>query len=241
MKDILRPLTASTTKRVFLFFGLVSLIVFTVAASRPGPLQNFGFLGVGVLIGIFSAFLIEEYKRVRDKENLTVALFQEVVNRVAGCCYDFETPWKDFYLKPRDTEVLRVAKFAPEAPVIYPAVASQIAALDRNAVRAIIHFYTFLAAWRREIQDVVARYSAAAALRVPQIDVARLASRIRMTLEPGYEALALLGPQVPDAEQIELEAIAVLDRLFPESHPNAGKPLRERIEIVLRETEPPKR
>lgn len=223
-------------KLFIISYGIVVAIGAVLVASDPGYFGAIGFLVIGVLIGIYPSFLIEEFRHEREQKNLTVSLFYEVANRVVGCIFDFEAPWHYLYQKPSDLEVLRVAKFAPDPPVIYSAVASQIAVLDRETAQAIIRFYMFLAAWRRDIEDTVAQYSKSRKL-VPARDVARLASRLRMTLQPGQEALELLECQVPDAKQIELDAISRLDRLFPDMHPNAGKSVRERIAIELRATD----
>lgn len=60
-----------------------------------------------------------------------------------------------------------------------------------------------------------------------------LAGRLQRTLRPGQKALEALASRVPRAEQIERDAMRNSDSLFPKDHPNAGKTVRERIELIL--------
>ena len=223
-------------KSLIVGYGLVVLVAYALVAYRPDYFGNVGFLVVGTLIGIYPAFLIEEFRSTREKERMTIALFHELANRVARCCFDFENPWKAYYRQPQNMDIARLRRFAPDPPVIYPSVAAQIATFRSDAIQSLILFYAFLAAWQRDIEstaDECVRHSSA----VLPDHVRRLARRLRNTLKPGQDILEKLSGRVPGAEQIELDAIAELDRLFPEKHPNAGKPLRERISIALRESD----
>lgn len=219
-------------------YGIVLLVVSAFIANNPNYLGNVGFLILGALLGSYPPFLIAEYESRRDAKRIAVAIFQEVANRVARCCFDFEKPWGTLYLSPKAMEGARLRKFAPEPPIIYPALAPQIAIFKNDVGQALIRFYIFLSAWQKNIEisaDEITSLKAPGA-HISARQVLQLARRLRNTLKPGLDILEKLGPLVPGAEQIELDAIVELDNLFPEDHPNAGKPLRERILIELNKT-----
>jgi hypothetical protein len=219
--------------RLFIIvYGIVVLAGAVVVARDPGYFGNVGFLVVGALLGIYPAFIIEEIRRARAAKNLAKALFHELANRVGRCCFDFEAPWRA-YLQPQyEMNVLRLRKFVPEPPVIYPAVAPQIALLKADAAQAIIDFYIALAAWRREIENTADEFQHTRE-GVDIGPVRLLARRLRRTLEPGERALEALARHVPAAAEIERNAMRDGDRLFPDAHPYAGKTVRERINLVL--------
>lgn len=218
-------------RRLIVVYGVVLLAGSAGLAYRPDFFGNVGFLVIGALLGIYPAFFIEEFKHRRELEQLAAAIHYELANRVARCCFDFENPWSKMLSSPQDIPVFRVRKFVPERPIIYPSAGVQIASL--TAAQAIIEFYFRLAAWERDIRNSADAFDGA---RVPSDHVRFLANRLRETLEPGKRALDAVSESITNAEQIEREAIAESDRLFPEVHPNKDKTLRERIDLMLRET-----
>jgi len=121
---------------------------------------------------------------------------------------------------------LRLRKFAPALPIIYPATASQIAVLGSEAPQALISFYARLAACQKDMEDV-ANYYERLGKQVPSEKVAFLASRLHRTLAPGLKAFETLSGMVDGAEKIEGAAISELDQLF--KHDRSEQTLRERI------------
>lgn len=213
-------------------YGIALVAGAAFVIHRPDFVGNVGFLILGAAASIYPGFLIEHLRRRRDTKTLARAIHCELANRVARCCFDFESPWKALLTQQTDMPAFRLRKFTPEPPIIYPAAAAQIAMLE-GAASAIIEFYIFLAAWRRDIENTVKEMEGS---RANQSQLSPLAKRLRQTLRPGLDALQALRGQVPNAEQVERDAIAGLDRLSKD-HPNKGKSLRERIEIALSETE----
>lgn len=180
--------------------GVALLAMWIGGKYELGFLLNVGFLAMGVLIGTYPIFSLEEGRRKRREEVLVLSIFHELANRVARCCFDFENPWKAYHRQPQNMVISRLQRFAPDLPVIYPAVAEKIATFRSEAVQGIILFYVFLAAWQRDIEctaDECKRQSHP----VPPEDVHRLARRLRQTLKPGHDILEKLSGQVPNAEQ----------------------------------------
>jgi hypothetical protein len=132
--------------------------------------------------------------------------------------------------------VLRLRKFAPEPPIIYPALASQIGALTDEEAQAVINFYIALGAWRREVESVADEFQEHRQRLVDPERLSLLARRLRRTLAPGKRAIATLAKYVPAAEEVERNAMSDGDLLFPRAHPNAGKTVRERIDLILAAT-----
>jgi hypothetical protein len=112
--------------RLFIIvYGIVVAVAWGIVTAKPDYFGNVGFLVIGTLVGIYAVFLIEEYKRMREAKNTTRALFYELANRVGRCCFDFESPWAGLLSKHESMNEFRLRKFAPEYPVIFPAVAPQ--------------------------------------------------------------------------------------------------------------------
>jgi hypothetical protein len=171
-----------------------------------------------------------------ELENMKKALFHELANRVGRCCFDFEHPWHQ-HLEVLDAmKVFRLRKFVPEPPVIYPAVAPKIGTLEDDEAQAVIAFYIALAAWRRDIENNADEFQQQGNEDVDEVRIRHLALRLRETLEPGHRALNTLSRYVPDAKRIEIEALKDADKRWRQLHPNAGKPIRERITIMLNST-----
>ena len=60
-----------------------------LATLRTDYFANFGFLVVGVVLGIYPAFFIEENRRKREAKTIAISTHYELANRVARCCFDF--------------------------------------------------------------------------------------------------------------------------------------------------------
>jgi len=136
---------------------------------------------------------------------------------------------------PKDITVFRLRKFLPDDPAIYQSAGAQIVLLKGVALTAIIQFYQFHAAWQRDVRNI-ADECQGEGKAVSAAQVKFLARRLRQTLEPGLAALGEMAKQVLSADQFAADSIAAGDNLFPQDHPNAGKPLRERIRLILEKT-----
>jgi hypothetical protein len=213
-------------------YGIAILIAGVIVARDPGYFGNVGFLVIGALLGIYPIFVIEEWRRHVEARQIAKALFHELANRAGRCCFDFEDPWRAYLQQPEEMAVYRLRKFAPDAPVIYLALAPQIGLLDDDAAQAIIDFYIAHAAWQREVETAVRQYAEVRTVHPGAVEM--LAERLRRTLLPAQRALAALARRVPAADTIERHAMKHGDSLFPERHPHAGKTLSERIALALK-------
>jgi hypothetical protein len=211
-------------------FAFVSL-VFAIAMFRISDfLTNVGFLVCGALLSMTTVLLSDRIKRPMQARELARALYVELADRVARCCFDCEAPW-NAYLDPNfnklgDMDSFRLRKFSPIEPVIYLATASEIAVLEGGAPQALIQFYYRLAAWQRDIENIAAESETKDA-GVPPNAIRLLATRVHQTLAPGLRALEALAPLVDDSKQIESSAIAGYDEFRCGTPPSVS--LRDRI------------
>jgi hypothetical protein len=217
-----------------IIYGATLIIASAIIANDPTYLGNVGFLVLGAAFGSYPAFLIAEYYAYRDRKRMATAIFQELSNRVARCCFDFESPWKDLQSTTIPMDVSRLKKFAPIPPVIYPALAPHIAIFDNTIGQSVIRFYIFLSAWEKDIQTTTEEFEVRK-IPINPNDVRRLSRRLRNTLTSGKDALEGIAKSglVKNPEQIEFAAIIELDKLFPKAHPSSETPLRERIQNAL--------
>ncbi len=215
-------------------YGAVLILASAFIANRPDYLGNVGFLMLGAAFGSYPPFLIAEYYANRDRKRMATALFQELSNRVARCCFDFEAPWKELRSAAIPMDISRLRKFAPIPPVIYPALAPHISIFNNDIGQTLIRFYIFLSAWEKDIETTAEEFTNKGMPVNPQ-DIKRLSSHLRRTLKPGKDALEGMAKSglIKNPEQIENAAIIELDKLFPAAHPLSGTPLRERIQIAL--------
>jgi hypothetical protein len=220
-------------------YGIVIAVGATLVARDPSYFGNVGFLVLGTLLGIYPVFILEEIKRAREAKNLAKALFHELARAAGRCCFDFEEPWGRYVNTPVQMAIFRALKFVPDPPVIYPAVAPQIALLKDEAAQAIIDFYFSLDAWRRDLENATAEYQRVGGMELTPKDVKFLAKRLQQTLSPGKRALEALAPDIAAADEIERNALKEPDATFADKHPNAGKTIRERIAILLGTSELP--
>ena len=181
-------------------------------------LANVAFLTAGVLLAIVIDLVRESVRRPRQARDLARALYEELANRIARCVFDFEAPWERWTDRknctPTDVDIVRLRKFIPISPTIYPATAAQIALLEGNAPQAIVRFYVSLAIYQKDMEDVADHCQRNNLPYVPPKLVALLAERLRRTLAPGLEALSELSKMVEGYERIDAEAIREADSLF---------------------------
>ena len=216
---------------------MAAFLAFSIAMMMISAfLTNVGFLILGGLLAVFASLLSETIKRPAQARDLARALYEELADRVARCCFDFEAPWQGYFLKTnRDTmHWFRLRKFSPEPLVIFPSAASQLALLGDDAPQALIRFYVRLAAWKRDVDNLAESLAQrsdierAAETRDDSLEMLRfLAQRLRQTLAPGLRALQALGPLVEEHARIEATAIAGYDEI--RVGPPGSRTLRERV------------
>jgi hypothetical protein len=214
------------------WFGLCAPVALTFAIAMilaGGFLTNVGFLVIGGLITVMTGLINDKIKRPSQTRDLARALYVELAERVARCCFDCEAPWNK-YLNPNNyalgaMDSFRLRKFSPIQPIIYTSTAGQLAMLEGKSPQALIQFYYRLAAWQRDIENIAAESQIAPdAIRL-------LAIRVHQTLTPGLRALEALAPMVDGYEEIEAAAIAGYDE-FRGSAPTEAS-LRKRINKLI--------
>lgn len=172
--------------------------------------------------------------RQQQTTDLARILYAELAHLVARCCFDFEAPWREYWQGPSldKMQTVKLRKCVPVDPVIYRAVAGQLALLG-PAAQHLMEFHYRLSALRREIDNLASN----ADLNNEQIENENLqlvARRFRETLRPGSKALEALAELVKDTGEIE----ALARELYYESRPHEdiGKTLKARVEAILRTT-----
>jgi hypothetical protein len=217
---------------LWLIIAMIIAFAFSIAMIATNAfLINVGFLVLGALLAIFISILSEAIKRPAQARDLARALYEELADRVARCCFDFEIPWQTYL----DTEnpsggamsSLRLRKFSPEPPIIFPSTASQLAILGNDAPQALIRFYYCLAAWKRDVVNFADDNESALSREA----LCFLAQRLRQTLTPGLRALQALAPLVEEHGRIEMAAIAGYDEIRGNSQSTIT--LRERIDRLI--------
>jgi hypothetical protein len=195
---------------------------------------NTGFLVLGALLSMLPFYLIEREKRSLRVKELARVLHVELADLVARCCYDSEAPWCRLWepnANIQPSNVLWLRKFAPHTPLIFPAVAGEIAILKGNAPQRLIQFHNGINALRREIEDCANATTQLGAAQISSGQIKVIASRMRLTLEPALNALKTLSSMVSDAREIEADAIASIDATRAAAAP-AGT-LQDRIIQLL--------
>lgn len=204
-------------------------------------LANVAFLTIGVLLAITLDLVRDGIRRPRQARDLAHSLYHELANRVARCVFDFEEPWEKWVDKERidekEVSVVRLRKFIPIPPTIYPATAGQIGLLNDSAAQAIIRFYVSLAIYQKDMEDTLDYCQQRSPQHVPRQLVAFVAERLRRTLAPGLEALRELSRMVEGHENIEAAAIRDADKLF--KHERSSLTLRQRIEYYVNDEQAP--
>jgi len=178
----------------------------------------------------------QEIAHARAQAELTTdlasILYAELAHLLARCCFDSESPWKDYWPESASVDKMdeaRLRKFVPVDPVIYLATAGQLPLLG-GAAQHLMEFQHRLSALRREIVNI-ANQAHLSNKVIEGKDVKLVARRYRETLRPGSRALGALAPMVQNAEEIEALARA----LYYESRPNEDlkKTLKQRVDDLL--------
>lgn len=90
---------------------LLIAVTFTVVMwilNKEFP-TNVGFLVIGGLITTITSLVSERIRRPSQARDLARALYMELADRVARCCFDCEAPWHN-YERPRKNEFLPLAE-----------------------------------------------------------------------------------------------------------------------------------
>jgi hypothetical protein len=203
---------------VTLFFVVAIIVaVWLIFFSTNSQHNNVGYLLVGALISALAVPLTEWLKKPVQIRILAQGLYVELADRVARCCFDYESPWSEYKDKLKSGMTRDyLGKFAPFPPVIYQATASQISILDGDAPQRLIQFYCRLAAWQRDIEATSTLEGGFLESAVDAKDVQRLAYRLYQTLEAGQLALCALAPMVKEHEKLNADAIAAHDKFRKE-------------------------
>lgn len=224
--------------RLKLWLGIALIFGLAMYALDQSFAANVAFLVAGALVATITQLVSESGRRIQQGRDLARALYEELANRVARCVFDFELPWEKWVdektCAPNEVDLVRLRKFIPVPPTIYPATASQLALLEGSAPQAIIRFYVALAVYRQDMEDVANHCQRNDLSHVPPKLVAFLAERLRRTLAPGLAALKELSKMVEGYERIEADAIRDPDNLFP--HKRAHQTLRQRLEYYVNES-----
>lgn len=213
---------------------LIAIIFIVVAwLTESSFLINTAFLLLGGLLPIFATLWIDYNAQKARGTHLARVLHAELADLVARCCYDFEAPWCKVWgpgpLVER-FDAVRLRKFAPHRPVTFPTVAGDLAILGENAPLRLIQFQNGLNALRRDIENFAADVTDAR-LPISEEAIRQIALRMRLTLQPGINALEALAPLVPNASQVEATAIQSYDVTRKEPPPQGT--LVDRIKRLL--------
>lgn len=223
--------------RSLLFWALVVVDIIFIALMwfRGNDVStNTGFLVLGALLSILPFYLIEREKHSLRVKALARVLYVELADFAARCCYDAEQPWCGLWapqVSVQANNAIWLRKFAPHRQVIFPAVAGELAILGGNAPQRLIQFHNGVNALRREIEDNADAATQLGAIEISPGQIKVVAARARLTLEPALKALQALSPMVPDAKEIEADAIATIDATRVAAAP-AGT-LRDRITRLI--------
>ena len=102
----------------------------------------------------------QEIAHARAQAELTTdlasILYAELAHLLARCCFDSESPWKDYWPESASVDKMdeaRLRKFVPVDPVIYLATAGQLPLLG-GAAQHLMEFQHRLSALRREIVNI---------------------------------------------------------------------------------------
>jgi hypothetical protein len=197
----------------------------------PGyvPLGNL-LLGAGIALS--ATYFVETWKRRQLANDLAVALYHELANRVARCCFDFESPWSNDWEIPRRVNRFGAGKFSPEPPMIFNANSDKLALFGGRVPSALMAFYFRLSVLRRDIENLRADTRDHSDLGDDAVRL--IGSRFSAALAPGLKALDALAPLVPDPAAIEADALNTFD---PGPQKRAPGTLRERLSSMIRKAD----
>jgi len=183
---------------------------------------------LGALLAVLGTRVSAWLKKPADEADLARAIHTELADRVARCCFDFEDPWHEYGINPEAIDSNRLRKFAPYDPIVYPALAGQIAMLPDGPLQCLLKFYFRLAAWQRDAENTADVYPDKL---VQEAEVKRLSRRLRETLKPGLDALDAFTQLVREPCKIEDELLAAYDTFRRDNLPyyRPARSLRERL------------
>jgi hypothetical protein len=164
------------------------------------------------LIGALSATWLFYERERRDKRNLETALYQELSDRAARCCYDYTKPWHAYrYADPSHEamSVFRLRKFLPVHTPIYDTAGASLGLLDPRAMALLSHFHFRLSAWKRDIESFS---SQPLCYELNEGEYRLMAKRLSETLVPALQALEALAPFVKEHDEIEERSISQYGR-----------------------------
>jgi hypothetical protein len=210
-------------KLTFPIAALILAAAVVAFLATSSALQSLGNILVGAGLALGATYFVEEAKRSRLAKDLAIAIYHELANRAARCCYDFESPWSRYLEKPHELSRFTVAKFLPQAPTVFEANADKLALLGVTVPAALIAFYFRLAVIARDMENL--REDAAGG-KVSANGVHTIATRFAAALAPGLRALQALGAHVPNHRDIDDDAISTFDIGAAKRAPGT---LRERL------------
>src|SRR6478672_6012274 len=129
-----------------------------LAVHGDGKPANTVFLILGALLAVLGTRISAWLKKPADEADLARAIHTELADRVARCCFDYESPWHEYGIQPAVIDSNRLRKFAPYEPIVYPALAGQIAMLPDQPLQCLLKFYFRLAAWQRDAENTADAY-----------------------------------------------------------------------------------
>ena len=224
---------------VWLVIAMAIAVAFAIAMLHleDSILANVAFFVAGGLLITIVELVRDAIRRPIQARDLARAIYGELANRVARCVFDFEDPWERWLHEkncgPTEVDILRLRKFIPVSPIIYPATCTQFGLLSGRTIQAIIRFYVTLAIYQKDMEHVANHHERHSLFHVQLQQVAFLAERLRRTLSPGLDALRELSSMVEDYEELDAVAIRDADALF--KHARAHLTLRQRIEHYANE------
>jgi len=116
--------------------------------------NTLGNVIVGAILALGASTYIEKQKREQLVDDLSIALYHELANRVARCCFDFENPWSRDWTTPRNRGVFGVTKFIPQPPTVFDGNADKLALLGPEVPAAMMAFYFRLWVLHRDIETL---------------------------------------------------------------------------------------
>jgi hypothetical protein len=194
----------------------------------PQANQQLGGIMLGAGLTLCATFVVESWKRRQLAHDLGAALYHELANRVARCCYDFEDPWCGYLFGAARLDRFTIGKFAPEPPTIFNANADKVAMFGDRAPAAMMAFYFRLAVLKRDIENIRDDPRDHIYDKYTRI----IASRFAATLDPGLRALDALASMVSNTATIEADALDTFDSVLPRPQREATN-LRELLTAMI--------
>jgi hypothetical protein len=212
---------------LFLLFALGLALALRLLWREIEWANTLGNVIVGAILALGASTYIEKQKREQLVADLSVALYHELANRVARCCFDFEEPWSGLWTTPRNRGVFEVTKFIPQPPTVFDSNADKLTLLGPQIPAAMMAFYFRLWVLGRDIEALCKTEVEPATSALGYGPVTIIASRFGATLAPGLAALQALGEKVDGFKDIDAAAWDTFDKP-PNNHDEHGS-LRVRL------------